>query len=62
MLESLINLKTAIRHNKSKSEVREKFLEYSRKYDDLENKNIGDKIRHREIFYNYIRYMEKSGE
>lgn len=61
MIEELINVKLAIRHNKPKSEVRDKFLLYTRAYDEAE-KDVGDKIRHREIFMTYIRYMERSGE
>ena len=56
MLEQLINLKIAIRQKKEKHIVKQKFLEYVNEYDNAE-RNIGDKIRHREIFYTYCQYM-----
>ena len=59
MLEELINLKTAMRHNKPKKEVREKFQDYMKAYDDYKP-DLKDKIRHREVFLSYARYMYKS--
>lgn len=60
MLEKLINLKIAMKRNKPKSEIKEKFKDYSTAYDNCD-KTIQDKIRHREVFYDYVRYMAKSG-
>ena len=56
MLEELINVKISMRKKESKSEVKRKYLEYSRAYDNAE-KSVGDKIRHREIRLVYIKYM-----
>ena len=57
-LESLINVKLAMRKKESKSEVKRKYLEYSRAYDNAE-KSVGDKIRHREMFEKYTEYMRR---
>lgn len=56
MLEELINIKTAIKNKKPKSVVYEKFQKYLDAYDNSE-KSVADKIRHRDIFYIYIKYM-----
>lgn len=56
MLEQLINLKLAIRQKKEKHIVKQKFLEYLNEYDNAD-RTISDKIRHREIFYIYCKYM-----
>lgn len=60
MLEELINLKTAIKHHKAKHIVKQKFITYLEAYDNAD-KDIGDKIRHREIFCQYVKYMGKTG-
>jgi len=58
MLEKkLINVKIAMMKNKSKSEVRDKYLEYMKEY-DKECRNIMDKVEQRQLFYDYLRYME----
>lgn len=62
MLEELINVKIAIRHHKAKHIVKKKFIEYLEAYDNAEpDVDVGDKIRHREIFLQYVRYMGKTG-
>jgi len=58
MLEKkLINVKVAMLKNKPKSEVRDKYLEYMKEY-DKECRNIMDKAEQRQLFYDYLRYME----
>jgi len=61
MLEQLINLKLSMRHKESKEIVKQKFEDYSNAYDNYD-KEISDKIRHREIFLTYSRYMAGSGK
>lgn len=47
-----------MRNHKPKHEVKQKFIEYLNAYDEKAGeKSVGDKIRHREIFYTYCRYM-----
>jgi len=60
MLEQLINLKTAIRNKKPKAEVREKYNEYLNAYEE-EERDVGDKIRNREITQQYWTYMYFNG-
>ena len=62
MLEQLINVKLAMKKNLPKSKVREKFSVYSKAYDNLPEKTILNKIEHRDLFYDYMRYMAKSGD
>jgi hypothetical protein len=61
MLEEMLNLKIAMRQNKSKHIVKQKFVSYLEKYDNAD-KTVADKIRHREIFYTYVQFMQKSGD
>lgn len=56
----IINFKKAMREEKPKSVVRYKFRKYMEEYDAKE-KDVLDKIRHRDLFLDYLRYMEKSG-
>jgi hypothetical protein len=58
MLEELINLKISMRKKESKAIVKEKFSNYLRVYDDGE-RDVADKIRHREIIESYWRYINK---
>lgn len=58
MLEELINLKISMRKKESKAIVKEKFSNYLRVYDDGE-RDVADKIRHREIIESYCRYINK---
>jgi len=63
MLEKLINVKLAIARKKPKHEVEEKYMEYIKSYDlkqdTEEGLTLGDKIRHREIFWKYCEYMSR---
>jgi hypothetical protein len=58
ILEKLINVKIAMLKNKPKSEVRDKYLEYMNEY-DKECRSIRDKVENRELFYSYLKYIEK---
>jgi len=59
-LEKMINCKVAMLKNKPKHEVQGLYLEYLHEYDNKE-KTVRDKIEHREFFYQYLRYMERTG-
>lgn len=59
ILEKLINVKIAMLKNKTKHEVRDKYLEYVNEY-DKGCRSLRDKIEKRELFYDYMRYMEKN--
>jgi len=62
MLEAkLINLKTAIRKKKPKSEVKKKYQEYFIAYENFSERTVADKIRFREITQKYWDYMYFSG-
>lgn len=63
MIEKLVNFKIAIRHKKPKSEVKEKFLEYSRAYDEKAGeRTIKDKLEYRDLHNIYLQYMAGSGK
>jgi hypothetical protein len=63
MLLELIAVKIAIRHHKAKHIVKQKFIEYLEAYDNQEpDADVGDKIRHREIFLAYTKYMGSGGD
>ena len=62
MLESLINLKLAMKHNKPKSVVYERYQNYTDAYEKMNEHTIRDKAENREIYFDYIRYMSKLGE
>lgn len=59
-LESLINLRLAMIHKAPIQEIEKKYLEYLNEYDNLENKGIKEKLEHRELFYSYMRYMNRA--
>lgn len=61
MLEEIVNLKLAMKHNKPKSVVLEKWNAYHNAYVEKE-KSVWDKQTYRDLFLDYIRYMSKSGE
>lgn len=55
----IINFKKAIRQGKSKSIVKFKYLEYMKEYDELAGEQtVGDKVRHKDLFNDYCRYMK----
>ena len=58
-LDSLFDLKYSIAKKEPKEVVRKKFFTYIEEYDKLEEPTIADKIRHREIFFKYISYVNK---
>lgn len=60
-LSELINVKMSIRKKEPKSIVKKKFLNYLQVYDDGE-RTVADKIRHREIFETYCKYMMREKE
>jgi hypothetical protein len=57
-LEKLINLKISIIKEENKRIVRKKWIEYKRSYDELGGQaTISDKIKYREMYLDYIKYM-----
>lgn len=58
-LEKLIKLKLAIKRDESREKVQKRFSEYMEWYDNLEYKSIKNKIRHREVFYEYVKYLRR---
>lgn len=60
MIEEIIEVKKALKENRPLEEVIKKFTAYCIAYDNSE-KNVCDKINHRDIFYDYMRYLNKSG-
>jgi hypothetical protein len=50
-----------MRHKESKEIVKQKFIEYTEAYDEGE-RDVGDKIRHREMKLTYAQYMAGSGK
>lgn len=62
LVSSIINVKLAMKKNLPKSIVREKYSAYSKAYDDLPEKSMLNKIEHRDLFYDFMRYMSKSGD
>jgi hypothetical protein len=62
MIEKLLELKYSIRNKESKEIVKQKFIEYTNAYDEYGNKDVGDKLRHREMKLTYAQYMAGSGK
>jgi hypothetical protein len=60
--EKIINFKKAIKENRSKSFVYERFQEYLDQYDQMADPSLSRKLSHRDLFLDYTRYMAKSGE
>lgn len=52
-------LNEAIDKNKSKDYVDYRFREYMKDYDNLGDKNVIIKLKHRELFLKYSNYMIK---
>lgn len=61
-IEELINVKLAMKKGKPKEEVRTKYKQYDDKYHDLEERTIYDKLEHRELRLDFLRYMAASGD
>jgi hypothetical protein len=61
MLEKMIECNVAMLQKKPKQEVQDKYLKYLNEYDNKE-KNVEMKQEHRDFFYRYLRYMERSKE
>jgi hypothetical protein len=60
-LESRLSLLWAIKTRKPKEVVKERFINYCEEYDELGGRTtVEDKIRHREIFGKYAKYMDKN--
>ena len=59
MLEQLLNLKQAMKENKGKGFVYEKFQDYFFWYESLENRGVKEKQEFREVEEEYDKYMEK---
>lgn len=57
----ILNLEKAMRENKPKNVVRYKFRKYMEEYDNKE-KNVIDKIRHRDLSLEYFKYMLSNGD
>lgn len=60
--QKVINLKLAMKKGKSKDIVKYKFQEYLKEYDQLSDPSITRKINHRDLFYDYTRYIMASGD
>ena len=60
MIDKLVKVRIAMNKGRSKEIVEYKFREYMREYDALANKSLKDKLVHRDLFYDYLRYMAKS--
>lgn len=61
MLEQLVRLKQAMKENKGKGFVYERFQDYFFWYESLDVRSVKDKIEFREVELEYIRFMAKSG-
>ena len=59
MLEQLLNLKQAMKENKGKGFVYERFQDYFFWYESLENRGVKEKQEFREVEEEYDKYMEK---
>ena len=62
MLEQLISLKKAMKENKEKAFVYERFQDYFFWYESLNRKGIQEKIEFMEIEREYLDYMNKPKE
>ena len=58
LIEKLISVKVAMLKNKPKSEVADKYLDYFNEYSKI-CRNVIDKAEQRQVFYQYIKYLEK---
>jgi len=58
----ILNFKLALRENKPKSVVKYKFRKYCEEYDEMEGKNVIDKVTHRDLSMEYFKYMLGSGD
>lgn len=56
LLEDRINLKWAMKRGKANIEVTKKFDSYMKSYDEAD-KTVMDKIDHRDLFVDYMRYI-----
>lgn len=59
MLEQLLNLKQAMKENKGKGFVYEKFQDYFFWYEGLKDRGVKEKLEFREVEREYLKYMEK---
>ena len=61
-LDARIDFLWAIATNQGKEAVKKRFIKYCEAYDELEREpTVREKIRHREMFEKYTKYMS-SGE
>ena len=56
-LDERINILWAMATKEPKEKVKEKFIKYCEAYDNIENRTIRDKIKHRDVFEKYTSYM-----
>lgn len=56
----IFNLEKAMKENKSRSIIKYKFRKYMEEYDNKE-KDVGDKIKYRDLSLEYFRYMYFEG-
>lgn len=59
MLEPLLNLKQAMKENKGKGFVYERFQDYFFWYESLNERGVKEKVEFREIEEQYDKYMKK---
>ena len=60
MLEQLLNLKQAMKENKGKGFVYEKFQDYFFWYESLESRGVKEKQEFREVEGEYDKYMREN--
>ena len=58
-LDKRIDILWAMAIGESKEKVQEKYTKYQEAYDNIENRTIRDKIKHRDVFEKYTSYMSK---
>lgn len=56
--KKVMNFKKAIKESKSKAFVYERFQEYLQEYDQIADKSIVQKLNHRNLFFDYFKYMK----
>ena len=58
-LDKRIDILWAMAIGEPKEKVQEKYTKYQEAYDNIENRTIRDKIKHRDVFEKYTSYMNK---
>ena len=61
-LDKRIDILWSMAIGEPKEKVKEKFVKYCEAYDNIENRTIRDKIKHRDVFEKYMSYMSRKGK